>query len=267
MNRVFRAELFRLNRFKTFWVFLIILAALPLVGVMLSELLLAIFEITGDSISSFGEITVNSLSQSVSYDTLADLFGVICVAIFLSKEFSEGTIRNAILSNKSRTQIYFSYLLIAFMVGVLYKLTTIFSQTLIYGIAWGFGSKSGGDVVSAILVSSVLAMLSTMFIQSLVVLFLFVSHKQYKALVLPLLIQVFGIAAIEIVVTLIDFALNSKGNFNADWKYWIPLYNITFYNASNIDGALVGKIVVWIVPLTVLFVFLGWNKFRKDDLK
>ena len=88
MNRVLRAELFRLNRFKTFWVFLIILAALPLVGVVLSELLLAIFEITGDAISSFGEITVNSLSQSVSYDTLADLFGVICVDIFLSKEFS-----------------------------------------------------------------------------------------------------------------------------------------------------------------------------------
>ena len=122
-------------------------------------------------------------------------------------------------------------------------------------------------MVSAILVSSVLAMLSTMFIQSLVVLFLFVSHKQSKALVLPILIQVFGIAAIEIVVTIIDFALNSKGNFNADWKEWIPLYNITFYNAEKIDGALVGKIVVWIVPFTVLFVFLGWNKFRKDDLK
>ena len=49
---------------------------------------------------------------------------------------------------------------------------------------------------------------------------------------------------------------------------WVPLYNSSMFDfTSKVDGALVGKVLLYNIPLSALFITLGWVSFRKADLK
>ncbi len=268
MTNILRTEFFRLRKYKTFWVMLGIVVVLPIVGWALSRVLVAILLMTGYPGGELtARITFSALSGMADIGTLPDLLGLICTAIFLSKEFTDGTIRNAILSTKTRKQIYFGYLVVALTIGLSLKIANYVSSLTVYGLAWGFGSTKAADAAVGCFASLLLALLSTAFVQSCTVMFLFTGKKQSTALIFPILIVVVGSGAVELLVSIVELVININGNLSEEWKTWIPLYNVQYFDAEAVDGGIFAKIATYWALFTAMFIAIGHNSFKKADLK
>lgn len=244
-------------------------AALPLLSVLVNLLGLAFFEIEGMGVEydvwelvKKSDITILTLSglPSLSGDSL---FALICTSIFLSKEFSGGTFRNMLLANRRRSDVYLSFLIVAVTIGATYLGATFVSTLLFNGIIFGFGTATAAKVVTACVVSLALGLISVLFLQTMMCMFMFGTRKLAVALACPLAICIVAPSILfSFVETFAQFGLITETDMS-----WIPIYNLHLLDLTQNDGALIGKILLYLVPLTALFGYLGWLFFKKADLK
>ena len=274
MLNIVKSLLFRLKKTKMFWIMLGVCALLPVLAFLLNQLVLDIADI-------FVDIPVNTGLESVTYMQLTGLaylssdvnfLTLLCVSIFLCKEFTDGTIRNALLSNKSRLQLYSAYGVVSLIIGGSFLLTNFVSSLLALGIPFGFGDVTANQAVSSVLCSLLLGILSLLVVVSCVVMFLFATGKQAPAIMLPLLVTMFlpGIMSsiVELVSTVIMLIKMGGQEVALELDYtWIPLYNANMYDSANVDGGLVAKISLYYVVFSGLFVWLGALTAVKKDLK
>lgn len=282
MISILQEQLFRLKKSKLFWVMLILCAAAPLLSLLLTLFIAAVVggfagDVSGETVTAIDilrELNVIAGEQSMLTEfaqLLSDfsLFALITSSVVLSKEFTDGTMRNVILANKSRRQMYFAYLCVALLIGVTYMLATFAAIMLICAPICGFGSLSAGEATSACFCSLALGLLATVFVQSCVCMFLFTVRKQWATVLFPLLICMFAPGIIEIIVSAIDItSLIKDGSILPETiKSWIPLVNANLYNSASIDGALVGKIALYYSLFSAVFITSGYFTFEKVDLK
>ena len=270
MIDILRNEFFRLKKSKTFWIMIGVLALLPLLGWAFTSIILAgLLVTTGGMLGTvdISQITVSSLSEMANIGTLPDLLGLICAAVFLSKEFTDGTIRNAILAAKSRSQIYFSYLIVALTIGLSMKVSYFLSTLVVYGSTFGFKTLSPFDATMACITSFMLTILCTLFVQTCTTMFLFVGKKQSTALIYPILITTFATGIIQALASVVDMIAGINGTYSEEWKTWIPLLNLSYFDAGAVDARLFFKGAMYLALFTALFVFVGRNAFAKADLK
>lgn len=270
MVNILQTEFFRLKKSVLFWSLFAVCAILPLISVLLE---LAVF--SGLSILDIGveydtADIVNALNPAgqalTSIPNLSadfQLFALICTSIFLCKEFSGGTYRNMILANRSRSEVYFSFLLMAVTVGSTYLGVAYVSTVLFNGAIFGFGMMTATEVVAACVIALALGLVSVIFMQTLMCMFMFLTRKLSVSLICPLLI---GIIAPSVIYSFIE-TFSTLGMISVTDTSWIPLYNLNLLDLTNIDGALIGKILLYLIPLSALFGYLGWVLFRKADLK
>lgn len=274
MLNIVSSLLFRLKKSKLFWIMLGVCFAVPVLSLVLNEIILEVAEIFVGSTAGLGleMVTYMSLTELVSLSSTVCLFALLCVSIFLCKEYNDGTIRNTILSNKKRTDLYVAYAIVALIIGGSYLVAYFASTMLVLGIPFGFGSATPAEVITSCACSLLLGLLSLVFVISCVLMFMFATGKQASALVFPLLITLFLPGVITIVVDVAAFVIEmiKVGSENAfvDWSNaaysWIPLYNAMLFDASDVDGALVGKISMYYVAFSGLFVWLGLRASKKD---
>ena len=274
MLNVVKSLLYRLKKNKMFWIMLGVCAFLPVLTLLLNNLILQFADIFVDVPLDMGleMTTYMTLSELVSLSSNANFFTLLCVSIFLCKEFTDGTIRNALLSNKSRVSLYAGYGITALIIGGSYLVTYFVSTLLALGIPFGFGDVSPNQAVTSCLCSLLLGVLSLLFVVSCVLMFLFATGKQAPSIVLPLLVTMFlpGMitSLVELVTTLIELAKFGGGEIAIEIDYtWVPLYNAILYNSAEVEGALIGKISLYYLLFTALFVFLGGLTAVKKDLK
>ena len=269
MINILQTEFFRLKKNTLFWTLLGVCALLPLVSVLINVLVVWLMGTTDLGVE------VNAWEYMKSFDltvlALSDLprpaghmlFAVICTSVFLCKEFSNGTFRNMLLANRSRRDVYLSFFIVSVIIGASY-LGASYVFTLIFnGAIFGFGTMSAAKVVAACVVSLAMALISVIFVQSMMCMFMFSTRKLAVALACPLVITML---APSLIMSFVD-VFAQFGLLTTTDMSWIPLYNLTMLDLTQMDGALIGKILLYIVPLTVLFAFLGWVSFRKADLK
>lgn len=268
MSSILYSQLFRLRKFNTFWVMLIIIATLPIFNVVLSLVGVYIFSVlvqgTLDPVQTYEGLTVAIMGDNVGLSTLPTLLSLICTAIFLAREFGNGTIRNAIIANKTRKEIYLSYTIIGLIIGGTFQLANYFSYLVSYSVCCGFGKMKVFDVLGGCFSSLLLCLCCTVFIQTCTTMFLFVGRKQSTALTFPILVMVFVEGVVGMIVSIVSAFLNED---QTGWYQWVPLFNIEMFDATAVDPLLVCTIAVELLALSVLFVFIGWTKFRKADLK
>ena len=268
MINILQTEFFRLKKSSLFWALFGVCAVIPLVSVVLNLLLISMMGTTNPGVEydtweviRSSDMTLLTLSGLPGL-TGDSLFALICTSIFLCKEFSGGTFRNMLLANRSRRELYLSYLLVAITIGATYFGTTYVSTLLFNGAIFGFGTLTAAKVVSACVLSLALGLVTVFFLQTMMCMFMFSTRKLAVTLACPLAI-IIGLAFIySFVETFAQFGL-----INATDMSWIPLYNLNLLDLSDIDGALIGKILLYMLPLTALFGTLGWVTFRKADLK
>jgi len=277
MISILQTELFRLRKSKIFWIMLGLCVALPLLSLALTlstaGIIDGIIENTpgaGSLIDLLREMDLTNFALS-DFSTLlndAAFMALICTSVVLSKEFTDGTMRNVILANKSRRQTYFSYLITAVAVGTLYMLTYFAVIMVVYAPIYGFGSSTAGEAASACFCSLALGLISLIFVETCMCMFLFGVRKQWATILFPILICIFAPAITTTIVTVINAIMSATGSIVSDAVIsWIPFVNASLYNAAKIDGGLVGKIALYYLLFSALFVVCGYFTFEKTDLK
>lgn len=276
MINVLRLEFFRLKKSKLFWILLGVTALLPIITALASSLILSIIDAITSSDASFGNlaeqfrssVTTSIMSSLGMVGYGATLLPLITASVVLSKEFADGTMRNAILANKKRGELYFAYLIIALTVGASYMLAFMLTSLIIIAPIYGFGGLSAGQAVSAVFCSFALGILSVAFAQSCACMFLFAVRKQWATILFPILITLLVPDIMNTVIVLITTVLGMQGDaLSYTATSWIPFYNAALYDAGAIDGALVGKIALYYVLFTAIFTVSGYFTFEKADLK
>lgn len=268
MINILQTEFFRLKKSALFWSLLGVCAAIPLLSLLLNLASVQYLKMQDTGLENVWEyvrslnITGEMLSglPSLSGDSL---FALICTSIFLSKEFSGGTFRNMILANRSRKEVYMSFLIIAITIGASYLGVTFVSTLLFNGVIFGFGTMTGGEAVTTCVLALAMGLISVIFLQTVMCMFMFSTRKLAVALACPL---VFCIVAPSFLYSFVE-TFATMGLITETDLSWMPLYNLNLLDLTNVDGALIGKILLYLVPLTALFGTLGWIFFRKADLK
>lgn len=278
MNNILSAEFFRLKKSKLFWAMFGVCAGLPLVSIVLEILVMLILAPMNGGTITLSELwaemrTANLTGQMLSEvpATTSDcmILAVICSSVFVSREFSFGTYRNMLLANRSRAEIYFSYLLMALTVGASYMTANMATMILFSGAMFGFGTVSALTAFTEIVTAFTMGLVAVLFVQTMMCMFLFVTRKLAVALSCPLVICIFLPSIILGIVSFASILSSIGGNSLAvGWEDWIPIYNSSTLDLSAaVDGAHVGKILMYELPLTTLFVGMGWVGFRNADLK
>lgn len=281
MLNVVKSLLFRLKKSTMFWIMLGVCAALPLLELLLTEFVLEIANIftpvTAEEIG-LSDTVYLSLTSLAAPSNIANFLALLCVSIFLCKEFSDGTIRNTLISNKSRVELFWAYALTAGIIGGSFLVAYFVSALLALGIPFGFGTATFAQGLTSCLTSLMLGILSLVFVISCVLMFMFATGKQASAIILPMLVMALLPSIISSAVELVSGLiytlqmLGQNGSVNVPFDFvmdesWIPLHNATLFDASNLDGALIGKIAMYYLLFSALFIFLGRLAAVKRDLK
>lgn len=271
MIHILKTEMFRLKKSGLFWAMLGVVATMPLVSVLLNVLLFNFVSLDASNMSVQYDVWELMRTSNITIETLSalpsltgdSLFALICTSVFLSKEFGGGTFRNMLLANRSRRDVYISFLLIAVTIGAAYLGASFVSTLLFNALVFGFGTIGAAKVVTACVLSLTLGLISVIFLQSMMCMFMFGTRKLAVALACPLVFCIFAPAMLySFVETFAQFGIVTEADMS-----WVPLYNLNMLDFTAIDGALIGKILLYLVPLTALFISLGWITFRKADLK
>ena len=269
MISILQTEFFRLKKSSLFWALFGVCAGLPLILALFQMALIGLVGSTVAGVDNVWDLirstdtTGGALSSLGSLMADFSLFALICTSIFLSKEFSGGTFRNMLLANRSRLEVYLSYLTISVVIGASYLGVSFVSTLLFFGSIFGFGTMNAAAAVTACIIALAMGLVSLILVQTMMCMFLFGTRKLSVALTCPLVIC---LLAPGLIFSFIE-ALASLRMITANDMSWIPLYNTNLLDVTNIDAALIGKILLYNIPLSVFFAFMGWVTFRKADLK
>lgn len=271
MIDIIKVEFFRLRKSKLFWVMLALTVASPLISAFLS-IFITSFVIT-DASQLLNVLRANDFTFTLIEDMVAllgdsSVWALFATGIVLSKEFVDGTMRNVLLANKSRAELYFGYLITSIIVAVSY-LTVYFLVVLaIVAPIFGFGSVTAGTATTACLCSFALGIIATVLVQSCMCMFMFGVRKQWATVVLPLIVCAFAPTVFTTIVQIISAAMLAKGQmFSQEALRWIPFANLDLYNPASIDGAVVGMHILYSAILIAVFVTSGYYTFKRADLK
>lgn len=270
MIDIIKVELYRIKKSKLFWVMFGLTVASPVLSVLVYLLIAGAVNIDGSIkfLLHNSGLTLNLVGDMAQILSDSAMWALIATAVIFSKEFVDGTMRNVLLANKSRTQLYFAYLLTSLGVSVTF-LTAYFATTLIIAAPiFQFDALSATEALTACFCSFALGIVASMFVQSCMCMFMFGMRKQWAAIVLPLLICMFAPSIIQGVANLIISLKMLNGmNVSTNALRWIPFAVSTLYDAADIDGVVVGMNVLYMSIFTAVFVVSGYFTFKKADLK
>lgn len=256
--------LYKLFRSKMLYVLLIIACLLPI----LSGLMLRLgfdFLLTANG---YGETHINSqwsplilISGRVTCSGDYNFLIIIGVALLIGKEFTEGTIRNTIVAGKSRTQIYFAYV-VASIVLVL----TITTPSYLIDVATNavvFDFKQHPGLPQGFLITFGLTILVNIMVAIVTLLFAMLFKKTSSSIIFSILLFVFVGGIMSFLTVLLTMQNSSYTHIIS----WIPLVQYLTYTALQLDAEIIGRIVLITSGLIVVSGGLGLWRLNKTDIK
>ena len=274
MKQLLNALVFKTNKSKYFWVLLVVSASLPVVGALIINLLLIgmewLMEFAGTPIdlSHLTQSALMNFSTSVTPASDVTLLSVIFVALFVTQEFSDGTIRNMFVANKSRKQIFASTSIGCYVATCLFQLADFAMRIVVFGLMFGFGNLTAGQVVTSLLVCFVSSLFVSIFVSACACYVAFATRKTMQSVVVPMLVC---FLLPELLSTLVQIGVQTMPALGNVLSYevlmWIPFGNSYLFDPTKPDFALVAILALYHTLFgTILFV-LGYRKFAKADLK
>ena len=277
MRDLLKADLRRMFRDKLFLIAVIIGGALAIFTPLLYKGLMVILDVAADTGDLFDGLFTSKMVLGSSFAPMNN-YGLILpifLAIIIYKDFSYGTIRNKIISGKSRVSIYLSLLLSSAIVMTICMLGYALIQ---FGFAsllldYSIGVKMVEDLPYIIL-TLLFGVICYLFITSIIV-FLCASFKNVG---LAIVLYFGGCFLLTIFATITSTAysaiemLEGKAALKNVFEF---LTNINlFYFLNGVIGYVdeylnteIAYIIIDSILFGGLFVLFGILIFKKKDLK
>ncbi len=258
---VLRADFYKLLRMKSFYICGIIAMLLSVLNIGLS---VYVMKTTYASIpaSYFG---FNGLVAFQNGLSSANLFFVIFISLFVSGEFTYGTIKNMVSSGRSRVSIYFSKIVSGISVVVIYSMACALVSGIIGTIAWGIGDNITRNDYLDLFRTIGLYILAEISRQCLFVMVGFIFKNSGSTVAINLLIAM-GVFS-RIFSSLVDKLINNIPNikdFSLE-KYLPSHYCIKFLSLDITQDTIITGIIVCLVAIVVFSMF-GYFIFEKRDI-
>lgn len=277
MLNLLHTEFYKLWRQKSFYICVLVLVIFTVLSVFSYELLNMMAELIPPEIAQ-GDIPSYGVGMSTSAigfegdmsglwamatsfggNLLPVLIGIV-IALFVTADFSHGTLKNIAAKGFSRTSIYVSKLITGAVAGTLMLLLMAGAALATGTILWGFGTADAADVFTLLLMQ-VLMHLATV---GVMVAISFLLRSIGGAVAVNICVVSFAVLIPQLISTFLNYLLKED---RVDLsKYWL-FSNITELSALPLNGDAVLRCAIVAAATFAVFTFFGVYSFVRRDIK
>lgn len=271
MRNLLKADLYRIFHDKAIYVGSIIIAIFE----FLTAILFLIIKISASSMienpvaaeelrNQFSFVAL--LASSTSFTGNMGLVIFIISIVFLTREFSFGTIRNKVISGHSKTKIYLSTSITSIIIGSGLYIVNLFTS-IIFGLIFLGTGIITSTTLSQVCVGLLFAILLSFFFSLL-------------ACFYSMVIKTSGLSIVAYVASVLVIAgLSKVYELSSSFPKWVftlcefnPIYQINLVASAMSDFSLYTQEIVLIMSFSLVFyiafiTIIGALIFRKCDLK
>lgn len=262
MINIISSLFYRLFHSKYFYVCMAILFLSPLLEATLLKFMLTVLEELGGYGMEMLTEPLALLSAECNIVSNAATLIAIAVALLVGTDFSEGLVRNALVSNKKRIELYGAYMIVTALIVLCYCAVDMLSASVFYITILG---NPAGHTISYYVGASFayfgIQVLSMYFIGVMTVFLCVVFKKVSTPLIISLLL-------INVVFSMALAGSQFLTAFGGDYTAltWIPLFNISLI-AGTMDGGLIAKCVLGLVVVIVALAVGMPFYLKKTDIR
>ena len=283
MINLLKSDFYRARKDKLLLIGLIVTIALVLMQVFLVKGILMASEAEADAEQVGTMLGTSGIAMwingiSIMGNTTQYIIPIF-LTIFFVKEFSDRTIRNKLIIGYSRSQIFFSIIIVHAVLSVIFYLAASLIGLLFGSMLFGFGTAFNGGTFAFLIVGFLLEFLLSYVLIGFAIVFAINKQSMVLGIVIP------------IVVAIIFSILGTLGMFVSE-NFTKVLSFFNFYQASELQGMTdiselgvrtivhAGDEVSYYLPLTpiariliinpiivIVELFLGYRFFRKIQFK
>ena len=264
MRNLIKTDLKRIVKDKLFLISLIIAAAFSLFTPLLYKALFSAMEMSDmvGMVVSTETLYLSSYSMGNNLGLIVPIF----ITIILGKDFGYGTMRNKLISGKSRESVYLSMFIAGSIVmcGVMlvHGVLTLLISMLLFGAV-------KAEAIVTLLLSTLFAMLLCVMVGAIISFFIATMKNAGLAVVLYFAVNFFFTIVGSITAVVLQFMSEAESAYGV----------LEFFNNINvftspilISGAEYGlaEVLYSVIPpifFGALFTFFGMMIFKKKNLK
>lgn len=274
MKHLLSAEFMRLFKSKTLLLTTIIFSAFSVLGVVVLHFIFQDIQVVPDTTP--GIITFDPLMSFYATNTLTNYFSdYLTIGIFIAliinlintKDYSQGTIRNFMVSGESRTTIYLTKAIITSIATIIFIGISIIVVTLASTIVTGWSTTFASIDLLEFLGRSLLVILIYIAFSTIITFFAHLFQSSGKVIAITLVICF----VFQILYGLYTYNLYISGGSGSVFleiitKIFVPVH---LAGVTSLGGELNDILfaVLASVLTILLFTILGILKFKQRDLK
>lgn len=260
MINLLRSDFYKLLTRKSFYICGAISALLGILGVIMMNSTIRGLGIDIDP-RVFGLTGINAMASGMANVTL---LSTIFLSMFVSSEFSFGTIKNMASRGAGRINIYLSKLIMGVFTIVSYTVVSAAVGFAAGTIMWGAGEFSQ-EIGLNILRMAGLFLLAEISLQALFIMISFIVRHTGGSIAINLVIIMI---ATPIILAFIDYAciewLNTEIKSS---DYWVATYTQNYFVSLNIENEVIQRGVITCLIYLIASTAVGMFTFKKRDIK
>lgn len=194
------------------------------------------------------------------------LLATIFLSMFVSSEFSYGTIKNMCSRGISRAGIYLSKIIIGIFTSITYILFTAFCGFVSGSLMWGVGELKSEDFWSILRLFG-LFILAEACLQSIFIMIGFLIRHSGGTVSANLGIYV---TANILIFPILDYGIKSLKWFElkeSTSQYWVGSYVQTFMSSLELDQAVINRGIIVCLVYFVISLIIGITTFYRRDVR
>ena len=271
MLNLLKADFYKLKKSKAFWILNAVALAMCIIAVIASKISFDSF-IGNSELPDKAQAQLSAMAHQASgvwalttQLPMIPLLVGIFVAIFLTSEFTHGTMKNILSKGAVRIKVYASKFIVCGFVSIVMLIVSWVALAVLGSIVWGFDPQG-------------IASVSKLVVYLLLMSLLTVSYTAVFTFIAMSIRSNGGTVAVNVVISVMMSVLigwiNLIIGYNVDLtKYWLdgPINTLANANSSAIllsyDSEFIVRAVIVAIAWGVAAIAGGMVLFQKRDVK
>ena len=287
MKNLLKSDFYRARKDKV-----LLIGFLVSIGIVIISLLLTkgLTKLAEDEFGAAGSMLttkgISAWSNGVSVmGNTAQMIAPVFITIFFVKEFNDRTIRNKLIIGYSRSQIFFSIIIVHFVISLIYLFGASLVGLILGTLLFGLGAKFTGDLFLLLVIGFILQFLLSYVLMGFCIIFSINKQSIALGIILPIaigfIISLLGSFAIAGVNEGFTKAMSFTNFFQSiELQNMEKMEELVLRNTielSNATGEVTKIINLPMVPLARILIatpiviaaelIIGYFRFKKIQFK